>query len=431
MLRKKVLTTLLLIALVGVSLFAQGTSENTSSEKKVSIWSFNLSTDALTVVQDEIIPKYEAMHPGVTVEWQNIPYTGYREKLLTAAAGDSLPDIFIDGYNMLGTYYGAGIIADLSEETKNWSRWDEIDSSLTDLTYYNGKCYGLPFRTKVYPVLINTEIFKECGLDPDDPPTTWSEALECGEKILKVENGVVVRQGISGFRTTSSFVRGFDLFCQQDGGVFLDDDGNPAFNDECGYNALDFLVKVYRLQAPEGAAPLDESSQDAFVAGKSGIAIMGSYDAVQTALQTGNTEMAKFAKVIPPLKSDGPNGKPVSFFDGDMMYVSQACDNKAGAWDFIEYFYEPETFMTYVEANKVIPIYQSQMDSEYMQSKPLLQGLMEMQKYGGKLAATPAYRSARSYLCDEIEKSIESGQSYQTTLDVSEKLWLREIEDLK
>jgi len=37
MLRKKALTALLLIALVGVSLFAQGTAENTSSDKKVSI----------------------------------------------------------------------------------------------------------------------------------------------------------------------------------------------------------------------------------------------------------------------------------------------------------------------------------------------------------------------------------------------------------
>jgi len=76
MLRKKALTALLLIALVGVSLFAQGAAENTSSDKKVSIWSFNLSTDALTVVQNEIIPKYEAMHPGVSVEWQNITYNG-------------------------------------------------------------------------------------------------------------------------------------------------------------------------------------------------------------------------------------------------------------------------------------------------------------------------------------------------------------------
>jgi ABC-type glycerol-3-phosphate transport system substrate-binding protein len=237
--------------------------------------------------------------------------------------------------------------------------------------------------------------------------------------------------GSSGFRTTSAFMRAFDLFVQQDGGSFLNEDGTPAFNNQHGINALEYLNKLYRTQAPAGAAPLDESAIDAFIAGKSGMAIMGSYDAVATALQTGNTEMQKFTKVIPPFKGNNSDGKPVSFFDGDMMFMSALSKHKQAAWDFIKYFYEPEVFMTYVEANKVVPIYRSQMNSEYMQSHPLLQGIMEMQKYGGTLAATPAYRSARGYLADEIEKTIESGQSAQKSLDNAEKAWLREIKDLK
>ncbi len=433
MLKKKLLTTILLVALLSsVSLFASGSSEESSTKnKEINIWSFNLSTDALKVVKEDIISKYEAENPGVTVTWQNIPYSGYREKLLTAAAGESLPDIFIDGYNMVGTYYSAGIIEDLTDKAENWSLWNEIDSSLTDLTYYEGDCYGLPFRTKVYPVIINTKIFKECGLDPENPPTTWSEAIEAGKKMLKVENGVVTRMGASGFRNASSVVRAFDLFVQQDGGNFLNEDGTPGFNDEHGLNAMKFLDDLYRVQLPEGAIALDESAVDAFVAGKAGMAVAGSYDAVQTALQTGNQEMREFTKVIPPFKSDNASGKQVSFFDGDMMYVSSASDNKDEAWDFITYFYQPDVFMQYVVANNVIPIYASQLDSQYMEEHPLLQGIMEMQKYGGSLAATPAYRSARSYLTDEIYKSIESGQSYQDTLDQSEKMWLREIEDLK
>jgi multiple sugar transport system substrate-binding protein len=317
------------------------------------------------------------------VNWQNIPYDGYREKLLTAAAGQSLPDIFIDGYNMVGTYHSDGIIEDLTDKAENWSRWNEIDSSLTDLTYYDKKCYGLPFRTKVYPVVINTEIFKECGLDPDNPPETWSEALAAANKILKVENGVVTRMGSSGFTNTSDLTRGFDLFVQQDGGMFLNDDGTPAFNDVHGLHAVEFLDKLYRTQAPSGVAPLDESAVDAFIAGKSGMVVMRSYNSIETAFQTGNTKVAQFAKVIPPFKSDNVGGKPVSFFDGDMMYMSALSTHKDAAWDFMQYFYEPDVFMTYVQADKVVPIYQSQMDSDYMTSHPLLQGLMEMQKYGG------------------------------------------------
>ena len=87
--------------------------------------------------------------------------------------------------------------------------------------------------------------------------------------------------------------------------------------------------------------------------------------------------------------------------------------------------------MIYAQANKVIPIYESQMDSDYAKNTPMFEGLMEMQQYGGELPATPAYRSARSLLADEIEKTLFDGQSYKDTLSRSEELWLREIEELK
>lgn len=431
MVKRKLMLVLLIAVLVTSFVFATGSKESSSDSKKVTIWSFNLSNDALKEVQSVIIADYKVENPNVTVEWQNIPYTGYREKLLTAAAGDSLPDVFIDGYNMLGTYQGAGIIENMQDYVSDWDRWEEIQASLRALTLFEGDSYGLPFRTKVYPVLINTKLFEENGLDPDNPPETWSEALAAAKKILRVENGVVTTMGSSGFKNTAALTRGFDLFVQQDGGNFLLEDGTPAFNDQHGLNALDYLKKLFNTQKPKGTAPLDETSVDAFVAGKSGIAVMSSYDAVQSALQTGSKDFNSFAKVIAPFRSDNPSGKPVSFFDGDMLYVSKKSPNKDAAWDFIKYFYEPDNFMTYVVANKVIPIYDSLMDSDYMNANPLLQDIMKMQQYGGKLASSAAYLSARNYLADEMEKTIEADQALQKTLDVSESRWLRSIEDLK
>lgn len=432
MIRRKLLLVFLITALVSSFAFASGQKEATAvSNQKVSIWSFNLTNDALKEIQAVVIKNFMDENPNITVEWQNIPYAGYREKLLTAAAGSSLPDIFIDGYNMLGTYQGAGIIQNMTEYVSSWDGWDEIQSSLRDLTVYEGNNYGFPFRTKVYPVLINTKIFEEVGLDPNNPPETWAEAIAAAKKMLVVKNGVVTRMGSSGFVNAATLSRGFDMFVQQDGGDFLLADGTPAFNDQHGLNALKFLVDLYHTQWPSGTAPLDESSMDAFVAGKSGMAVLSSYDAVQTALQTGNKDFHSFAKVIAPFRSGNPGDKPVSFFDGDMLFMSSKSPSKDAAWKFIQYFYQPENFMVYVKANKAIPIYDSVLKSDYMNDNPLLKDLMTMQQYGGKLASSSAYRSARNYLADEIEKSISAGQDLKKTLDIAESRWLREIEDLK
>ena len=253
MIRKMFLVIVALVLTV-LPLMSSGQSEE-SQTKDLVIWSFNLSPEALAKVNETIIPSFEAANPNVDVDWQNIPYKGYREKLLTAAAGKSLPDIFLDGFNMLGTYHNAGIIEDLSSRINSWEQWNDIPASLQDLTKYEGDIYGVPVRVKVYTVLINTKLFIENGLDPDNPPETWSEALAAAEKIVKVKNGVVEQMGSSGFYNTAAMVRGYDIFVQQNGGRFLDDDGNPAFNTERGIEALDFLAKLYRTQEPVGAAP--------------------------------------------------------------------------------------------------------------------------------------------------------------------------------
>jgi ABC-type glycerol-3-phosphate transport system substrate-binding protein len=428
---KKVVLVLLVLGMMISPIFAAGSKEATAKEETVVIWSFGVSVDALDTIKETIIKDFNANNPNITVDWQYIPYEGFREKLLTAAAGSVLPDIFIDGFNMLGSYHSAGIITPIDDRIAEWDGYLDIQKSVRDLTYYQGEYYGLPFRTKVYPMLINIELFEAAGLDPDNPPETWTEVLEVGKKILKVENGRVITAGITGLENKSALIRAYDLFVQQDGGDFLNEDGTPGFNDQHGLNALKFITDLYKMAAPDSAARIEAATGTVFTMGKSGIDLMQSYDSIEYMLQAGDTEMQSKTRVVAPLESGGPDGKKVCFFDGDMMFIASTSDKKDAAWEFMKYFYEPENFLIYAEANKCIPIYDSLMDSDYMNANPLLQQLMAVQHYGGKLAATPAYRSARNFLGDQIERSILAGQSFQETLDKAEVNWLKEIEDLK
>ncbi|MFI3257113.1 MAG: extracellular solute-binding protein [Spirochaetales bacterium] len=420
----------MLVALLSASVvFAMGSKEDSN---ELLIWSFTVTPDALAVVQEEIIEAYEAANPGVTVTWQNIPYDGYREKLLTAAAGGALPDIFVDGFNMVGKYKEAGVIADLTDDVLAWDGWNKISSSVRDLAEYDGSYWGFPFRTKIFPLIINTALFEQAGLDPNNPPETWSELLDAAEKLLIVENGVVVQQGIYSFYDAGTVTRTFELLIQQDGGEFIDSRGYPAFNNEHGMNALEMLVKLYVTEKPVGGvAPLDETVTRSYPAGKAGMSLGLSYNSVEWALQLNNTEVIENTKVVIPTKSDNATGKPVAGVDGDMAYISAKSTKKDLAIDFLKYFYEPDNFLIYLEANKCLPLYEEHMDSDYMKSVPLFQGLFEMQKYGGAMPKTPAYLTARAYLHEEIEKAVFNGQDLQVTLDNAERRWLQEIEDMQ
>ncbi|MGD1823589.1 MAG: extracellular solute-binding protein [Pleomorphochaeta sp.] len=425
----KKLSFILFFMMLPFFLYANGTQE--SENKEITIWSFNLSPDALAEVQDKIISEYQNQNPDITVNWQNIPYAGYREKLLTSAAGDALPDIFIDGFNMVGVYKNADIIVDLTDEIDKFDFWDEFTPSVVDLAKVGDSVYGVPFRLKVYPTIINTELFEEAGLDPNDPPTTWDDVLEAGKKIYKAENGSVTTVGVSNFYNKASMARTFDLLVQQDGGQLLDEEGNPAFNDEHGMNALKFLIELYNIEKPVGLAAIDETVNRVFVAGKAGISCLSSYDSIQSALQTGADDIISKTKVVMPMRSNNASGKNVAMFDGDMVYLSSSTELKAEAIDFINYFYQPDNLLVYLKANKCVPFYAEHLNSSYMDENPLYKELYKLQQYGGVLAKTAAYRAARNYLCDEIEKSLYEGQDLQDTLDIAESRWLQEIEDMK
>jgi sn-glycerol 3-phosphate transport system substrate-binding protein len=53
----------------------------------------------------------------------------------------------------------------------------------------DGKIYGVPFQRSTPVLYFNKDAFKEAGLDPNTPPTTWDEMIEMGKKLVLVVLG--------------------------------------------------------------------------------------------------------------------------------------------------------------------------------------------------------------------------------------------------
>ena len=48
-----------------------------------------------------------------------------------------------------------------------------------------GKTWGIPFQRSTIVLYWNKDAFKEAGLDPEKPPTTWDEQLAFAQKLTK------------------------------------------------------------------------------------------------------------------------------------------------------------------------------------------------------------------------------------------------------
>jgi len=122
------------------------------------------------------------------------------DAFITAITGNTAPDLFItwDGGEPLGTWAQNGLIQPLDQ----YIAADNIDltkfhDASVAMGTYNGKVYGVPWQADIVLLFYNKKQFKEAGLDPDKPPTTWAEAMAMGQKLtLKDASGKITRMGL-------------------------------------------------------------------------------------------------------------------------------------------------------------------------------------------------------------------------------------------
>ncbi|WP_332680700.1 ABC transporter substrate-binding protein [Bosea sp. (in: a-proteobacteria)] len=70
-----------------------------------------------------------------------------------------------------------------TEDDKKWLKG--FFPSFMENSQTGGKTWGIPFQRSTVVLYWNKELFKEAGLDPEKPPTTWAEQLEFAKKLTK------------------------------------------------------------------------------------------------------------------------------------------------------------------------------------------------------------------------------------------------------
>src|SRR5690606_14934698 len=62
-----------------------------------------------------MIEAFEATHPDVTIDWQDVPFSAIQQRLLTSIAGNVAPDVVNLNQIMSHTIGARGGLADLRE----------------------------------------------------------------------------------------------------------------------------------------------------------------------------------------------------------------------------------------------------------------------------------------------------------------------------
>lgn len=203
---------------------------------------------------DGIKEEYEALHPGVTVNY--VASKGLDGLILAAASGTPSPDVAIASVAWARDAFDAGLLRPLNEY---WER-----SPVGQLGFFpsarifnqkDGLIYGAPWSMEAYTIVYNVDMFEAAGLDPHpDAIASWEELLVAARRLHREDGPGEVR--VAGFQTGLNFPL-FASWLYANGGQFYNEDFSAvAFNSEQGRETIRFLADLLVNQRLGGLSGL-------------------------------------------------------------------------------------------------------------------------------------------------------------------------------
>lgn len=183
----------------------------------------------LTRVIDGMVDEFMAENPGIKV---NAIYAGSyndaRIKALAALKGGQPPQLSvlfsIDMYELIEQ--GAIVAFDDVVQTAEEKAWlDSFHPAFMENGRTGGKTWGIPFKRSTIVMFHNKDLFKQAGLDPEQPPTTWDEMVSMGKQLTTPD-----RWGIM-IPSTGYPYWMFGALAMQNGQVLMNRDGNATYFD--------------------------------------------------------------------------------------------------------------------------------------------------------------------------------------------------------
>ncbi|WP_344557685.1 ABC transporter substrate-binding protein [Kitasatospora saccharophila] len=190
--------------------------------------------------------------------------------------------------------------------------------SVKDNMTVDGKVYALPINYYTTGLIYNRDLFKQAGLDPDKPPTTWDEVQAAAKKIAALGNGISGYEDYSGGNTGGWH---FTSELYSLGGKMVTDDGKKAaFNSAEGKQVLKRLHDMRFTDQSISATPVTQWA-DAFpplATGKVGM-FLGAPDVVKHLIEVLGAD-AKAYGIGPMPGATGPGN---SLGGGDLYYIKK------------------------------------------------------------------------------------------------------------
>lgn len=392
-------------------------NQSRSSDGRKRVQAYLLLIDTRQVEYYEWAEKeYERRNPDVDIVIEQFPGSSlkdYEIKLRLRYSSGQAPDLFFIQADLLSELVSLGRVEEAPPFIEKLINQEARSKSIREAPYFSGESYGMTASASPTVLYYNKDMFREAGLDPEQPPETWDELLEYAERLtVRDEDGNVTRAGLSlrkrGFKPGTAG-KWFTFLFSAGGDAFTKGGGKAAFNSAAGRDALRFYESILFDKTLDS---IDlQGDQQGFGRGKAAM-FMREVHVVRW-----------LQKNHPNLNFDvAPIPKRDTSLSYAMPYVWTVSDQSAHpkeAWRFIEFLMSKEAYSRYAEIGGVVPVTKSVAEMPQFRDDPYLKTFLEQELRPPEIF--PRLGRAQGILGAYIERFTYGRMGVEKTLQQAEQ----------
>lgn len=286
------------------------------------------------VFVEQVIPAFEAKHPGIKVESVRLGYDELRDKVVTTAAAGGGPDVMRLDIIWTPGFAASGLLEPLDRYDGFQDLLAEVYPGPLSTNYYGGRYYGLPLTTNTQIYVYNKELFAQSGVDA---PRTFEEFEVVSKLLTRQEGGEITRWG---YDIGGPWAWHLLPWIWSNGGDVTDPDITTA----SGY--LDSAATVGALER------IVDWAMEGFLAPnifQQGFDSWGSFVNGQLAARQDGPWFPRWIDENYPgfdagfaLIPVGAGGESISVVGGENIAIASGSEHKAEAWTFVQFMLSDE-----------------------------------------------------------------------------------------
>ncbi|GAA0710014.1 sugar ABC transporter substrate-binding protein [Dokdonella soli] len=360
-------------------------------------------------VVQPLLRDFERAHPTIRVDLQQWPLTAAHEKLLTAFAGDALPDVgqlgntwipelaTLDALEPLQAYVDASTVV----------HSDDYFGGIWETNVIGGRLYGVPWYVDTRLLFYRTDLLAEAGFSA--PPRDWAE----WKRQLAAIKANAGPDKYAILLPLNEFEPLLNLAVQAPDPLLRDHDTRGNFESAGFRRAFDFYVDMFRRDwAPPMSDTQISNVWDEFANGFYAFYI------------TGPWNVGEFRRRLPPrLANDwataplpGRDGPGAAIGGGSSLVMFHHSPHKQAVWQLIEFLSQPQQQRRFHQLSGDLPPRRSAWSDPALANDPYAKAFREQLERVKPAPKVPEWERIAQEMRLATERVVRGGEPVDQAL---------------